>query len=756
MEQAVRKRASGRETTSWVIAACICVLILLGAIFAFWSTRRTLDTHHMVDHSRQIRFELERALVSVVNVEAALRGFQLSGEGALVETLEPNEQDSRDALKSLQNLTRDDSGQQERLGRLAVLVEETIAFAHETLRVHHEQGAEAGLALFRTFKGERLMNEIRTLIRGMEDTEDRLLKVRPEAAQAASHLTLGVVACGSAFVVILLAVAGWTMRRELVARQHAARAQASARAYAESIVDTVREPLLVLNGDMRVERANRSFYECFDATPKDTEQRLLSELDGGKWPALGTLLTDTVTLDKPFDGVEWEVELPGVGRRVMVLSGSKLNRPDNHTEAILLSLEDVTDQRRAEQIHLHFRALFESLPGLYLVLKPDLTIVAVSDAYLKATMTKRELILGRGLFEIFPDNPDDPAATGTSNLRASLNRVLQSGKSDTMAIQKYDVRRPDGVFEERFWSPVNSPVLNPARQTEYIVHRVEDVTDYVRQRTQAEGEGAMRERLNSEIFRSTQEVQAANQQLRALNAELEAFSYSVSHDLRAPLRHIDGFADMLTHHVGDKLDEKGRRLLKTISDSAKRMGTLIDDLLVFSRMGRSEMRRTKVDLDALAQEVIRELGSETQGRNVVWKRGELPVVDGDPALLRQVFVNLLSNALKYSRTRDPAIIEITSTDGPGEKVTCVRDNGVGFDMAYAHKLFGVFQRLHRSEDFEGTGIGLANVLRIVTRHGGRAWAEGKVGEGAMIYFSLPVGAPHSASNPPPTSDSNPA
>ncbi len=750
MEQAVRKPERGSATTSWLFAGCIFVLILLGAVFAYWITGRTLETLRMVDHTRQVRVELEQVLVSVVNTETALRGFQLSGEDGLIESLEPDEQSARDAVRALGDLTRNDVEQQEPLQRLAAMMEEKIAFSHETLRVRNEEGADAGLALFRTFKGERMMNEMRTIIRSMEDTEDELLKVRSEAARRASNMALGVVTGGSALVMILLALAGWTMRRELGARHHAARVQAGARAYAESIVDTVREPLLVLSKDMRVERANRSFYQLFRTRVEDTEQRLLSDLGGGKWtpPPIGTALAEVLTLDKPFDNIEWEADLPEVGRRALRLSGSKLSRPGNHTEAVLLAIEDVTEQKRAEQIHLHFRALFESLPGLYVVLKPDLTIVAVSDAYLKATITKREAILGRGLFEVFPDNPDDPAATGAANLRASFNRVLQDGKPDTMAIQKYDVRRTDGVFEERYWSPVNSPVLGPKRQIEYIIHRVEDVTDFVKKREQVPGdENAARDRMEAEIFRSTHEVQAANQQLRALNAELEAFSYSVSHDLRAPLRHIDGFADMLTLHSREKLDDKGRRYLKTISDSAKRMGTLIDDLLVFSRMGRSEMRRSQVDLDALAREVIHEMEGETRGRNVVWKHGALPMVDGDAALLRQVFVNLLANALKYSRPRDPAIIEISCAEGPGEKVISVRDNGVGFDMAYSHKLFGVFQRLHRAEEFEGTGIGLANVSRIVARHGGRVWAEGKVDEGASIHFSLPAAAAPLANTP---------
>jgi len=391
------------------------------------------------------------------------------------------------------------------------------------------------------------------------------------------------------------------------------------------------------------------------------------------------------------------------------------------------------------------QGLFESLPGLYLVLKLDFKIIAVSDAYLKATMTTREQIIGRGLFDVFPDNPDDPKATGVTNLRQSLNQVLQTGEPNTMAIQKYDVRRPDGTFEERFWSPINSPVHGADRKIEYIIHRVEDVTEFVQQRqhlAQPEAQNnalrARMELMEAEVFKSSQQVQATNQQLLAANKELEAFSYSVSHDLRAPLRHIDGFVDLLAKQNGDKLDERGQRYLKIIAGAARQMSSLIDDLLVFSRMGRAEVRRQTVDLDALVHEAVAALQTDLAGRNITWKIATLPQVKADAVMLRQVLVNLIANAVKYSRPRDPAVIEIGCAPGtPTEYEFFVRDNGVGFDMEYVDKLFGVFQRLHRSEEFEGTGIGLANVRRIIQRHGGRVWAEGKVDAGATFHFTLP-------------------
>ncbi|MCK9387209.1 MAG: ATP-binding protein [Sulfuritalea sp.] len=242
-------------------------------------------------------------------------------------------------------------------------------------------------------------------------------------------------------------------------------------------------------------------------------------------------------------------------------------------------------------------------------------------------------------------------------------------------------------------------------------------------------------KLNQEL---EQRVVERTAQLELANRELEAFSYSISHDLRAPLRHIDGFVRLLEERTEANLDEKSRHYMSTISDSARRMSTLIDDILSFSRMGRREMADTLVDLGALVQEVIRELEAETPGRAIEWRVAELPVVVGDHAMLRVVLVNLISNALKFTRKCPQAKIGIGCQPGSdAETIVFVRDNGAGFDMQYANKLFGVFQRLHGSDEFEGTGIGLAIVKRIVERHGGRVWAEGKVDGGATFYFSLP-------------------
>jgi PAS domain S-box-containing protein len=240
-----------------------------------------------------------------------------------------------------------------------------------------------------------------------------------------------------------------------------------------------------------------------------------------------------------------------------------------------------------------------------------------------------------------------------------------------------------------------------------------------------------------EISRLNQELKKRADELETANKELESFAYSVSHDLRAPLRHVVGYGELLQKQASSSLDDKSRRYMKTILESAKRMGNLIDDLLAFSRIGRAETKKTKVDLTQLANEVIAELRLETRGRDIVWRIGVLSTCQGDRSMIKLVLVNLISNAVKFTKLKSPAEVEIGCVDGPNGIEVFVRDNGAGFDMRYVDKLFGVFQRLHLAEEFEGTGIGLATVQRIIHRHGGQVRAEGALDHGATFYFSVP-------------------
>ncbi len=303
--------------------------------------------------------------------------------------------------------------------------------------------------------------------------------------------------------------------------------------------------------------------------------------------------------------------------------------------------------------------------------------------------------------------------------------LFRAVQGETVRRAEWVVKRPDGT--ERVLVGTASPLRRHDGSPAGGVLIARDETE-------------LRE-LNQSLERRVEERTA---QLSAANRELEAFSYSVSHDLRAPLRHISGFADLLMRRAESLLDEKSREHLRVISQAAKKGGQLVDDLLAFSRMGRTELRRAHVSLTELVAEACQELEREAEGRAVEWQIAPLPEVQGDLAMLRLVVRNLLSNAVKYTRPKalaqievGAAVVQAPDAEGGEEIHVWVRDNGVGFDMQHAGQLFGVFQRLHSAEEFEGTGIGLANVRRIIDRHGGRTWAEGVPQVGATFHFALP-------------------
>jgi signal transduction histidine kinase len=365
-------------------------------------------------------------------------------------------------------------------------------------------------------------------------------------------------------------------------------------AFTHSIVETVRHPLLLLDGLLRVQSANAAFYRNFRIGEAETKGRLLYDLDGGQWniPRLRTLLSE-VMLGVSFEDFEVKHDFPRLGHRVMLLNARQVRQDENRTPMVLLAIEDVTDNVRA------WDALY------------------------------------------------------------TLNRELE---------------------------------------------------DRVRERTA---------------------------ELEAANKELAAFCYSVSHDLRAPLRALDGFSDELLRCYSERLDEKGRHYLRRVRSGTQRMGNLIDDLLRLSQLSRGEMKRERVDLTGLAHAVADELRQHEPGRQVSFDIQPDLTGQGDPGLLKVALENLLGNAWKFTGKRSAATIAFGRAEHQGRPAFFVRDDGAGFDMSHAGKLFGAFQRLHKEKDFPGTGIGLATVQRVIHRHGGQVWAEGAIEKGATFYFTLP-------------------
>jgi PAS domain S-box-containing protein len=391
-------------------------------------------------------------------------------------------------------------------------------------------------------------------------------------------------------------------QQEMNGRQRVERAVQEARVYAESIVETVREPLVVLDTNLRVISVNRSFCQTFKVTPEDAGGKLIYDLGDRQWniPRLQILLEEVVPRNRQFDDFEVDHEFPAIGRRTMLLNARQIYSKGIGAQMILLAIEDITERKKAEE-------------------------------------------------EI-----------------KTLNEDLK--------------------------------------------HRA---------------------------FK-----------LEVAYKELETFSYSISHDLRNPLLVIGGFSRALLERYSNHLDAKGQQFLSTIHSNTQKMLQLIDDLLTFSRSEHQQMKPSDIDMGELAKAVFEELKNIVFEQTLLLDIKPLPPARGDPSMIRQVFVNLLSNAIKFTRPKGPGVIEIGCMVKENQDIYYVKDNGVGFDMRYVGKLFGVFQRHHTVDEFEGTGVGLAIVQRIIHRHGGQVWAEGKVNEGAIFYFSLPrqVGGGQRSSN----------
>lgn len=382
-----------------------------------------------------------------------------------------------------------------------------------------------------------------------------------------------------------------------------------------------------------------------------------------------------------------------------------------------------------------FRALFEGAPGLYLVLTPDLKIVAASDAYLRATMTKREDILERDVFDVFPDNPADPQATGVRNLRRSLETVLREKRPDTMPVQKYDIRRPKsagGCFEERYWTPINSPVLGAGGTVAFIIHRVEDVTEFMRLKRRGL-------RLEADLFARERDLERKiaerTAQLQASVAYLEAFSHTIAHDLRAPLRALEGYSRILLNRLGAAASPETAEILHRIRRAALWMDRLTQDILNYSRIAREDAALARVDLNGIVSAVLEHYAGMVKGAGVR-VRGPLPPVLGQESLLSQCVANLLDNAIKFVPGDRKPEVEIGAEEREGKIRLWVADNGPGIEPAIRDRLFLPFERLYPKGGRPGTGIGLAIVKLAAERMRGRVGFESEPGRGSRFWLDL--------------------
>ena len=670
---------------------------------SYQTTTNLVVTERWVAHAQEVIGALEEGCAILTDTETAERGYLLTGEDQFLKDFLEAQIQTKNWVDQFRRLTADNPEQQQRLNQLEPLISQRLGLLNNRIKLRQEQGLKSVTGAVALREGKILMDQTRQEITAMREAESRSLSERQHAVQVSAAVNTSIILAGSALACVISLTAFVVIRRDLKLRAQAESEVQATRTQLQSFLDNTPADVFLKDAEGRYLFVNRQF----ETTAEISRDKILGRTGFDIFPkAVGQATRENdqqvLKTGQPFQFEEVILHADGPHTHLSV----KFPLWDAHGKIYAIGgvSTDITPRKRAEEERDRFFNLSR-----------DMICIAGFDGFFKRLNPAWEQTLGYTAGELlakpFLDfiHPEDVAAT---NEKSS---DLSTGKEVIQFENRY--RGKDGSYRWFAWNAR----ADLSRQLIYASAR-----DITRQK-QSEEQIAC---LNTDL-------QNRATQLEAANRELEAFSYSVSHDLRAPLRHIDGFVKLLDKQAKEKLDERGRRYLDIIADSARQMGMLIDDLLIFSRMSRTELRHAKVSSDALVHEAIHGLQGETNDRAIRWKITALPEVEADPAMLRQVWVNLIANAVKYSRPRNPAEIEIGCNLDNGELAFFVRDNGVGFDMQYAHKLFGVFQRLHRAEEFEGTGIGLANVRRIVHRHGGRTWAEGKIDGGATFFFSLP-------------------
>ncbi len=501
-------------------------------------------------------------------------------------------------------------------------------------------------------------------------------------------------------------------------RKHAEEALRRANAYNRSLIEASLDPLVTISAEGKVTDVNTAT----EAVTGRTREELIGTDFSDYFTEPGKARAGYQQVFREGSVQDYDLEIRHRnGHLTPVLYNASVYRDEAGVViGVFAAARDISGQKRAaealRQANAYNRSLIEASLDPLVTISPEGKITDVNSATEKVTGSSRSELIGRDFSDYF---------TEPEKARAGYQQVFREGFVHDYELE---IRHRDGHLTPVLY---NATVYRDERgEVVGVFAAARDITA----RRQAEEEvRKLNESLEQRVRERTAELEAANK-------ELEAFTYSVSHDLRAPLRHVDGFSKLLLEEFAPQLPQEGRHFLERIRGGTRQMGQLVDDLLNLSRVGRRELSLQITGLSSLVEEVIGELKAENPDRLIDWKIASLPFVECDPTLMKQVLLNLLSNAVKFTRPREQAVIEVGTRRHNGSDAVFVRDNGVGFSMKFADKLFGVFQRLHRQEDFEGTGVGLATVQRIIHKHHGTVWAEAELDRGATFYFTLGTGA----------------
>jgi len=665
-------------------------VILLG-IGTAKNNAKYKDTVYWVEHTQQVLYETEQLLSSASDMESSMRGYALTNNAAFLSPFIDTKNILLIHLQKLKALTKDNTRQQVRIDTLSHLIQKKIAFSNAVVQTRKEMGFYASKDLIMSGMERIDMNSIQKTLTAIQEEENQLLKMRKNENEN-SNQNLGITFRALLIAIVLaLLIASVVVWNNENARRKAEKLLNENQKLLQSVIDNTSSLINLkdLNGKYLLvnKEYKKSFSEhgnlikktVFDIYPEKTATAFAEE--------------DRKVIDnKRLFEFEHNMEIKGSQKYFYTVKFPLLNS-NGDVYAIGSISTNITEIKKQSNL---IQDLYDHAPSGYYSLDTNGTFINANKTTLKWLGYKKEELIGKQFKDILP-------AECLKDFEKTFPEFKEKG---TLTDKEFTYVRKDGSL-----MPV---ILNASAEKD-------DDSNFLYSR--------------STIFDIT-ERKKLEEELKQLNKELESFTYSISHDLRAPLRIMNGYAGIIKDEYCDKLDDDAIRMLNNIIKNANRMGQLIDDLLNFSRLGRKELVRHVTDMNTLVQEIINEQLKLEPGEKYKIITGELGKAFCDSSLIRQVWQNLVSNAFKYSRRQAEPVIEINCEMKEKENVYSIKDNGAGFDMSYYDKLFAVFQRLHKVTEYEGTGVGLALVQKIIHKHDGRVWAESEINRGAAFYFSL--------------------
>jgi PAS domain S-box-containing protein len=734
--------------------AATIILLIVFSVFSIFYSNRNVKTFELIRHTNAVINEAEETLSITKDIESGSRGYVITGDSNYLEHFTIAKDVVFSHIEKLKELIKDNPLQQVRTDSLLSLIDKRIGFSLQSVALRNEKGIEEASKLVATRQGKLYMDKIRVLIAEIQRDENNLLvqRQRENDKSISSFYRAFFVFLTSIF--ILLAVILYSIRNNINTRKKASEQIQKQTQEVQNFIDSMSTLSAKLAVDGKILMVNKIAQQGSGLT---MEELLNTNFTEGQWwafdPEVHARVRDAFKKACSGTTINYDENIFVFGQVLSInFSLIPILKTRGGVDYIVAEARDITQQKKAEEKLLLINKELESyisqlkeseekLSILFNSIDEGFCIIQMIFDEEKNPVDYRFLVVNpsfekqTGLRDTVGKRMREFAPNHEKHWFEIYGRIALTGESIRFENRAEELHRWYDVYAFRFGDPKNLQVavlfndITERKQTEETIQQLNlDLEKRVEEKTKEILQ------LNANLEKKIEERTA---ELAAVNSELEAFTYSVSHDLRAPLRGIVGFTAILEEDYASKLDKEAKRITAVIKDNTLKMGNLIDDLLAFSRMSRQDIIKASINTAEMVKEVINELGSNNDGTDIEWAIQSLPAIKGDINMIRQVWVNYISNAKKYSRNNKHPRIEIGVLTPNGQTTFFIKDNGVGFDEQYKDKLFKVFQRLHSAAEFEGTGVGLALVEKIISKHGGKVWAEGEVGKGAGFYFSLP-------------------